>query len=209
MTDPNPETGKKSEQTETISKTEHEQAIKAKDNEMQTLKKSIEDQQLKLLDPEYLEFLDNKRKKATNPEPENKEKLGDQLLQEIKGLKATVQNQQRVVSSLAAYIELEETKKQYPDFNDFKDDIDKVIEAAKGSLSFEQAYLIAKGQKAPAKKEEEPKKKEEAPKGSEKPGSGSIPPETEKKSDYQTAYEAGQAAVKKVQEKYGLVGDTI
>ena len=64
MPDPNkPGEGANSgDQKDLIPKAESDKALATKDNEIAVLKKSVEDQQMRLLDQDYLEFIEAKRK---------------------------------------------------------------------------------------------------------------------------------------------------
>jgi hypothetical protein len=213
MPDPKPnEGGNPGDQKDLISKAEVDKTLATKDNEIASLKRSVEDQQMKLLDQDYLDFVDAKRKGKSDPKADELKAKGvpEELVQTVRQLEHTVRSQQNVLANMAAYIELEETRKSFKDFDDFRDDVDKIIEAAQGQLTFKQAYLIAKGQKVKEDKADD-KKADDKPKskGSEKPGSGVIPESDDMKKEFKTKHEADLHTDKVIKEKYGLEGDTI
>lgn len=198
------------------------------------LKADLEKTKLELLSPEYLEFQETKRNKATPSvkakvsellgtlKPEEIESLSKRDLLEIavartsekltaelgKEFGARLAKLTDHMSGLTMYVELDRTKKAHSDFDDYKDDIDKILEKADRDLTFEEAYLQAKGAKASLPDKKDEKKEESKPKGSEKPG-GATPPDGALPQKFKDADAAGRAAFETVKAKYGITGDSI
>lgn len=172
--------------------------------EVDTLRKSLEEAKLELVSPEYIEFLAAKKDRKVTQADVDKAKaagLPAEAVAIIEELKGRIVRTESVLQNMAAVLELKEVESKYPDFKDYRDDVQKLLEADKtGSLSFEQAYYQARGMKPPAPKGDV------ASRSNEKPG-GFLPPEASRV--FKTDYEASQDAANQVRTKYGIVGDII
>jgi len=168
------------------------------------MKKSLEDAKLELVSPEYIEFLAAKKDRKVTQADVDKAKaagLPQEAVAIIEELKGRIVRTESVLQNMAAVLELKEVEGKYADFKDYRDDVQKLLEADKtGSLTFEQAYYQARGMKPPAPKGDMPMR------GNEKPG-GFLPPEGAKV--FKSDYEASQDAANQVRTKYGIVGDII
>ena len=195
------------------------------------LQADLEKTKLELLSPEYIEFL-NAKKNPTKTEAKVTSLMGELTPQEIESLpkakllelaihraeekltpaiRAEFDAKYNALSSyvgnIGAYLEVEQARKKYPDFDDLRGEIDKVLSTAKRDVTFEEAYLQIKGAKSlkepEAKSEEKPKAK-----SSEKPG-GVTPPEGSTERKFKSDLDAGMAAWEETKTKHGITGDII
>jgi hypothetical protein len=199
------------------------------------LTQEVNELRKQLLDPEYLNYLEAKQSgasKAKQPSPvtlldsdlkpedidrlPNSKllklaestlgtKLVDSLRQEfageLTGLRSTVQN-------LVAVIELNEVKAKYPDFEEHRDGVVRLLQSSQRDMSIEDAYKMVKYEalsKTDGKKEVASKPDA---KGSEKPNQATPPPDLSTK-EYKNEKDAGAAAAKAIAEKYGLTSGTL
>jgi len=195
---------------ETIAKADHEAAIKAATDSKASLEADLGKLKDQLLDPKYIQFLESQNK----PEPPVKPKVekGDSAeVAELKGAIAAMNTEmaqaRQVQDTILAQMELQEVIKANPDFEEYRPDVQKILEGATNNLTIAQALHIARDAKrsneAPAVAA--PKK---APQ-SEKPNAG-LPKESVKEATtFKTEGEAGTAAWEAVKEKYGLTSDTL
>lgn len=172
--------------------------------EVELLKKSLEDAKLELVSPEYIEFLSSKRdKKITQVDVDRAKAAGlpQEAVNMIEELKGRLVRTESVLQNVAAVLELQNVEKTHPDFATYREDVQKLLETDKtGSLSFEQAYWQAKGMNPRATSDA-------ITKSNDKPGSF-VPPGGSTKT-FKNDYEAAQDAASQVRTKYGLVGDII
>lgn len=168
-----------------------------------SLARELEETKMLLLSPEYIEFKESKirRGKDTKPAPA----AGESSNAQIEALQEELATTRRTVSNISAYIELWDVEKRFPDFDKYRDQVKQILETSKNELTYEQAYLMAKGDK---KSDTPADKSDKAAKGSEKPG-GFTPPPADTLKTYKTSTEATNAAVAEVAAKYGITGDTI
>lgn len=146
-------------------------------NSKKELESKLDEAKLSLLDPEYIQFLESKKGKQAGKAvtkaidsitDDDIEHLSSKQLLELAVSRsmeavssvydAKLQTQANTISDLLAYIELQETQKQHPDFNDYRDRIKEIIGTSQAPLTYEQAYMIAKGEK-PVEVTDEQKKK--------------------------------------------------
>lgn len=197
-----------------VSKEDHDKILtsnKDLNTSVEKLKKDVDDASLKLLDPEYIQWREDKksgklqraaREVLDDPNLDNltpkqilekateaaKEAVSQEHGNEVRSLKATI-------SDILAYIEVQVCEKKYEDFGEYREDMKKLIESSENHISIEQAYLIskAKGVKTPAV-DGEP-----APvvKSGEKP-SGSIPAATVETTDFKDSASAAEDAWDKI-----------
>lgn len=189
-----------------VPKSEYESKIKDSEKSLESLKSELEQAKLQLLDPEYLKWREDKGRKGSKKEtPEGRKTEEPQSLEEFEALKEEIQKTQDVLRELIAVQELDATKKRYPDFDEYREDIAKILEQS--NMTYEQAYFVAKqhkteisesGDKTPTKK----------PQSTEKPTS-TVPAKTLEKKDFKTREEADKATVAALREKYPDLGDTI
>jgi len=181
--------------------------------EVEGLKRTLEEEKMKLLDTGYLEFLESKRGKKLTQDDVDKAKaagLPPEVLSLIEELKGRVVRTESAVANVSAILELREVEAKFADFTEYRDEVKKLLEADHtGALSFEKAYWQAKGMKtAAAKPKDTPKANgDTVTKGGEKPGQYIPPKESQKAFD--SAYEAGQDAATQIKTKYSLSGDII
>lgn len=180
-----------------IPKTELEKLKTETQQTIDGMKKQVEEAKLQLLSQEYLEYLENK-KSGKAPETKGESEENKALRAEL----AAVRAQQ---ADLAAHIELDMVRKAHPDFEEFRTEVQKVLEESKTNITIEQAYRIAKGSQEPKKQDD---KKPVLPQGNEKPSGVYPPPETTEKK-FKTAHAAAMDAAASVLSKYNLSGDTI
>ena len=173
--------------------------------EIESLKKSLEDAKLELVSPEYIEFLSSKKNKVVTQTDIDKAKaagLPPVALEMLEELKGRLVRTESVLQNMAAVLELQNVEKQFPDFNDYREDVQKLFEADKtGTLNFEQAYWQAKG-RVP-----KPPKSDIPGGGNNKPG-GFVPPEGSRK-EFKSSFEASQDAINQVRTRHGISGDII
>jgi len=181
----------------------------------------LEETNLKLLDPEYLEFLESKSgKRNANTIISNSAKVGDISADEMERLskrellnlaiertKAAILNEvipeyRDQVKRLAmtqedilAVLELQNVEKRYTDFSDYRDDVRKLLESSKTPLTIEQAYKMAKFEKL--NDQPAPQLSKTPPPPSEKPGSSPVAEDGAKRA-FKTKDDASNDAWNKV-----------
>lgn len=200
----------------TVSKEEYDKAIKQHEAVVAGLKKDLDAKKMELLDPEYLNWKESKAKKPEPPAPKAKEGSNDvdtriaQMESTIKSLEERLNVTHQVAEQLYFDKELEITKREYPDFDDYKEDIKSILQATKDPMSYKQAYLLAKDNASRNKKEGDKgeDKKPKAPASREKPSS-SVQAKALEKKDFETQEEADAATIAELKEKYPDLGDTI
>lgn len=163
----------------------------------EALKQQVEEAKGQLLSQEYLEYIEQKKA------PKKEQKAGE--TEEVKALRSQLSELRTAQAELAAHVELEQVRKAHPDFEDYRKDVQKILETSKTDLTIDQAYYMAKGQKEPKPAE----KKEEKPDfSSEKPG-GIYPPPNQTDKKFKNELDAGMDAATQVMAKYGLSGNTL
>jgi hypothetical protein len=176
-------------------------------SEYESLKKSLDDTKLQLLDTDYLEYLEAKKTKRMTQGDVDKAKaagLPQAAVDIIEEMKGRLVRTETVLQNVAAVLELQQIEKQHPDFDVYRADVQKLLESDKtGTITFEQAYWQAKGQD-PAKASA---KGDKPANSNEKPGSYLPGGNTQK--TFANSYEASQDAINQVRTKYGIVGDII
>lgn len=226
MSDPNQTPQPAIDLSSYVPKTEVESMKSEYSKTTEGLKKSLEDMRLQLLDPSYLDYLEDRKKGKSAPAPVDTGDLTEaeinslrphQLLKlaekrasaaVLNQLQGTIDKQFKAVNSqmsnIAAYLELMEVKEQYPDFDQYKDDVKTILDKSQTELTISQAYLMAKGEKAPSKAVPE-----NPPKGGERPG-GRLPLISEEGPEkFKNEAEAIAATEKQFREKYGIKGETL
>ena len=195
-----------------VSKEEHEKAIKEADAKVVGLKKELDGKKLELLDPEYLEWRESKQgkqavkaMKAIEPKGGADDRVA-QLEAKIEDLSESLNVTRQVAERLYFDRELELTKKDYPDFDEYKEDIEKILTASKAPITYKQAYLMAKDAKVRETPPDEKEKKK--PPQTEKP-SNTIQAKALEKKEFKTESESNAATLAELRDKYPDLGDTI
>ena len=180
---------------------------------LKELEAKLNDANMSLLSPEYLDFLDSKKaakagkavsKAMDDMSSDDLDKLTpkqilaksvelarDAIAKELMpNIRDAINRQGATLQDVLAYIELTEVRKRHSDFKDFEDDIKKIIESSNVPLTYEQAYKQAKFDKSATSNNDSdtPSK----PRGTEKPG-GTGSDDLEVK-DFKDASEAGEDA---------------
>lgn len=195
--------------TNYVPKSDYEKAIQDAEAKVAGLKKELDAKKVDLLDPEYLEFRESKQRKAAPKAPAAQ---GDDrvaaLESRIDELTETLNVTRGVAERLYFEKELENTRREYEDFDEYKEDVEAILTASKTPLTYKQAYLMAKDSKtksAPSEGKKEPGKK---PPQTEKPSS-TIQAQALQKKEYKTTEEADKATLAALREKYPDLGDTL
>lgn len=192
-----------------IPKDEFERVTKEKDANIQTLQKTVEDLQSKLLDDTYLEFISSKKSgiKETTASLAGAG-VPQEVIAEINSLKANSAQLQQTLQNVVYHLELAECEKAHPDFNTYRSDIQKILEAPDGNYTFEQAYKLAKANKISAEISKQESKENPKPQATEKP-SPRVPATENTVKEFKTLKEANAATIESLKAKYGLSGDTL
>lgn len=183
------------------------------------LESKLDEAKLSLLDPDYIEFLETKKgakveakvKKEISEMDTDKmtskqileaatERAKEALMEEVlPKYEEALKRQGATIQDILAYIELGEVEKKYKDFNDFRDDTRKILEASKTQLTIEQAYKQAKMDRLEKEGKLTPKEEKElkTPPPAEKPTS-TVPGETMSKSTFKTPEDAADDAWDKI-----------
>jgi len=198
---------------ETVPKAEFEQ-LKSKAEETT---RTMEDLRNKLLDPEYISYLETKNKPKPALPGTTPVNLQSMTLEQLQGLIATgvatsVQDALKPINQRLGQVqirqELDDVKARHTDFDDHKDKIVEILNGSDNELTIEQAYLLAKaqvGEATPKPKETPPAKPAQ---GNEKPSSR-VPVEGDTIKTFKDPHAAAQAAWAEVSAKHGLSGDKI
>jgi hypothetical protein len=178
------------------------------------LESKLDDAKLSLLDPDYIDFLESKKgkqvekavkKELTEADTKNMtsqqildlatDRAKEALMQEVlPKYEEALKKQGSTIQDILAYIELGECEKKYKDFNDYRDDVRKVLENSQTRLTIEQAYKQAKLDKLDADGKLTPKdEKATKPTQSEKPTS-TVPGDTLGKGAFKSKAEAAEDA---------------
>lgn len=181
-----------------VPKSDHDRSTK----EVESLKRTLNDAQEKLLDESYLEFLEQKNlgKKAVLPDS-----VRQALPPEMQQLAQRLDQTERTQAQILAVLELQQCKEEHTDFKDYQGEIETIIKA-NHNYSFEQAYTLAKAAKTLEEPSNRPTK--EPPRGGEKP-QGALPGTEHQSKDYKDASKAGEAAFDEVAQRHGIKGDII
>jgi hypothetical protein len=219
-----------------VPKTDHDKQVSEKDQTITQLQADLQKANQELLTPEYLEFLDSKKTpKPTQAQQKVAEGLedlstgdidkmtnsqlvahitravGEQSKAEKQELVKEIGNLRVALQSMSAEKELAEVRATYSDFDDYKDEIGRILKSEGGqNMTFEHAYRVAKSLAQEKSDGKDDPKKPDAPshKGVEKPGGG-VPKDDLKPKEYKDEKEAGDAAYDALKEKYPGLGDTI
>jgi hypothetical protein len=182
-----------------VPKDQYTADLSAKTTELQSLQKSLEEAQSSLTSPEYLKYLADKRAGDKAKRPDNAPASDKELRDRLASLEV-------VASQLAATIELTDVERKYADFKDFRSDVQAIINV-NGNLSFEQAYLMAKGKKGQAPSSTTPPTGDKKVTGTEKPGQF-VPDSAHSEKEFKTTADATADVLRSMREKYGIT-DTL
>jgi hypothetical protein len=210
----NQQTGEGSQATIDLEKYVPKDEYNKLNQEVEGLKRTLEDEKLKLLDPGYIEYLESKRnKKVTQADVDKVKASGapQEVVNLIEELKGRVVRTESLLANMSAIIELQEVEKEFPDFGEYREEVKKILEGdTAGMLSFKQAYFQAKGmggKQSSSTATSNAASGDKVIKGNEKPGQYVPPSNTQK--NFNSPYEAGQDAINQVKTKYNIVGDII
>ena len=206
---PAAETAKPEESAEKIASLE--KAIQEKEDALAGLKTKLDEKDLQLLDPDYLEY--RKQKGAKKEEPKTPEPSKDPVVADLQkrnqDLEERLEQSQRAINDVLAEMELNRTIAQYPDFKDHREDIMTLLKNSKTELTFEQAYKIVKADAAEKAAAANPQgTKPKTPSGSEKP-TGSVPLKSLETKEFKSTEEANQATIASLKDKYPDLTETI
>ena len=214
MSEPNPqEKANEVDLNNYVPKEEHEKVIKETEAKVAGLKKELDGTKLELLDPEYLEWRESKQGKQAVKAMRTVEKPGSaddrvaQLEAKIEDLSDSLNVTRQVAERLYFDRELELTRKDYPDFDDYREDVEKILTASRAPITYKQAYLMAKDAKARETKPDE-KQDKKVPPASERP-SNTIQAKALERKEFKTTDEANAATLAELKDKYPDLGDTI
>jgi len=135
-----------------------------------------EDKYAQLTNKQLIDVICNAFDTAVNA---RSEALKEELTSAIKPQSERVEKLQKVVMSVIAGLGLNEARRKFSDFDEYKDDIGKIMQKYPG-IEYEDAYMLAKSQRAssvPPKDETEAEKP--AAYGSAPEGSGGLVPSAE------------------------------
>lgn len=211
-TEPDPSKTSEPDLTNYVPKGEYDKAIKDAEAKVAGLKKDLDTTKLELLDPDYLEWRETKQTKPAQKVLAQQSKEGDRvaaLESKIEQLSESLNVTRQVAERLYFDKELENTRRDYPDFDEYKEDVEKILTASKAPVTYKQAYLMAKDTRARAQNtdKETPKQTKEPPK-TEKP-SNTVQAKVLEKKDYKTVAEADAATLAEMHEKYPNLGDKL
>lgn len=184
------------------------------------LEGKLDEANLSLLDPDYIDFLESKKgarverkvEKAFDLSDKDIEKLSSKQILELATERAkesllsevmpkyeeVIRRQGATLQDILAYIEVGECEKKYKDFGEYRDDTRKVLETSKNQISIEQAYKQAKYEKLDREGKLTPKEEKELKTpASEKPTS-TVPGDTMSKAAFKNAGDAAEDAWDKV-----------
>jgi hypothetical protein len=162
------------DQTKFVPKEEHEKAEKTYKGEIETLKSQLEQANMSLLDPDFIQYKESKQSKNLKAEAgklADKLKDGSLTPEAITAIEERINRISLAVENLLAVQELNGVKDKYSDFESFRDKTKAILESSSTPLTIEQAYLLAKAQEIKIEKTPEEKFRS-ARSGTEKPGSG-------------------------------------
>lgn len=197
--------------TQYVPKEEFEKVQSASKAEAERLKTELDQAKMSLLDPEYIEYLEAKKSRTAQntariPDGTDLSKLSPAQLLDLATSKAVelletkagerFRRIETAVSDLLAVAELQQVEGKYKDFNDYRDDVAKILEDSRSNLTIEQAYKLAKQNKAENEPEEK-KAQTKKPAPSEKP-TGSAPAEGFDRRSFKSKSEAADAAWEQV-----------
>jgi hypothetical protein len=188
-------------------------------NSLKELETKLDEANLSLLDPDYIDFIESKKGNKVEKKVEKAmadvdlDKLSSRQILELSTQKAKealmeevlpkyeeqLKRQGATLQDILAYIELGEVEKKYKDFNDYKDDTRKVLETSKTQLTIEQAYKQAKLDKLEKDGKLTPKDEKElkTPTSTEKPTS-TVPGDTMSKSTFKNKGDAADDAWERI-----------
>lgn len=202
-----------------------EEALKATKAETEKLK-------MQLLDPKYIEFLESQRNPPKKESPADvldgiqladvdklsnsqilklaEKTLGTKLLDAVRqefGKEVGVLRQ--TLQDMLIRDELREVIASNPDFEDYRADVQKILETSSSDLTITQALKIARADRGESSKKsgKNAKESDEAKPFSEKPGRSASPASMDR--TFKTEKEASQAALQSVKEKYNLATDVL
>lgn len=197
---------KKDETTATVDTTKFvskEDYSKLSDSHKE-LETKLDEAKLSLLDPEYIAFLESKRgggdkivdKVADTISDEEVDNLSSRQLLKLAVDRAksammndvfpkydeALKKRDGTLSDILAVLELHNVEKRHKDFDEYRNDVHKVLSTSKTALSIEQAYELAKARR-PVVEKKEADKVEKKIASTEKP-SNSVPADTVKAKEY-------------------------
>ena len=117
---------------ELVPKSEVEKVKNELTQQVDALRRQTEDAKLQLLSPEYLEYLEKKisgKKDAEKSEGS-----------EVRALKTELAQLRQAQETQAAYIELENVRREHPDFEKLKPEIQRVLENGRRDMTIEEAW---------------------------------------------------------------------
>ena len=191
--------------TKYVPKEDFEKTQASLKEELGKMKVERDQAKMSLLDPEYISHLESKRVSAEKsaariPDGTDLSRLSPQQLLDLAVSKAVEMVEGKVgerfrrnetaISDLLAVAELRAVEDRYKDFNDYRDDVAKLLEDPRSNLTIEQAYKLAKqnaSEKAPAKPETK------KPASSEKP-TGTTPADGFERAKFKSKVDAADAA---------------
>jgi len=200
-----------------VPKDEHEKlsnTLKDLEGSKKDLEAKLDEAKLSLLDSDYVSFKADKAAKAASKKvsaaistisDEDVDNLSSKQLLNLAIGKAKeavladvipayedmLRKQGATISDILAVLELQQVEKKYSDFGDFRDGVRNILETSRTPLTIEQAYLIARQNKAlsePGNKDDTTKKP-----SSEKPAS-SVPAGSIQKKEFESPEEASNDA---------------
>ena len=210
----------------------------AQKSSVEKLQSDLERVKGQLLDPSYLEYLENKKQSAvdkTKASSEVKDALGtlsadeierlpkarlleiaerrisEKLTGELRGeFKSTIAGLQSTLQNLVFERELAVTKASHPDFDTYDKEIRAILSRPGATYTYEDAYILAKAQKGESADsgKSKPAMKTEKRSSGEKPSSTAPATDFEQK-DYKDGKEASNAALSSIRAKYDIDGDII
>jgi len=196
--------------TNYVPKDAHEKAIKEAEVKVAGLKKELDTKKLELLDPEYLNWRESKQTKPALKTLQSQAGGDDRVAKleaKIEELSESLQVTKQVAERLYFDRELELTKQKYTDFDEYKEDVEKILTASKAPITYAQAYLMAKDEKQRTAKPEDKGEKKATP-ASEKP-SNTVQAKVLQQKEYKTEEEANAATLAQLRDKFPNMGDTI
>lgn len=191
----------------------------------------------KLLDDDYIAFLDSRKRAAEPAKPQlakapvnflgeeltqadidkltpsqilklAQKNLGSSIVDEIRNeFSNALANQNQAIETIVAHLELQQVKADNPDFDSFKDDVAKILQESTTSMTIADALDKARINRSRTA----PAKTAapaKSPASTEKPGTHPPSPSLQKK-EYKNESEAAAAALEEVKTKFGISGDTI
>ena len=202
----NPEESSEINLEDYVPKEEHSKLLSEKDESITSLKNDLDSAKMQLLDQDYLDYLESKKKPSQSTKPKDSKSTGkvdEELQATIERLQDDLNKSNAALSDLAAENELRDVRARYNDFDDHKEDILKIIENSKTDLTFEQAYRLAKSYKSEKSAEgaEEGTKGKKTISATEKPSS-TVPAKALETKEFKNQGEVDSATIESLKDKY-------